>query len=337
MVPEIRRYGRRASDGPIAASLDEQAFPLQRVSYEGVRGRRKPTAVRGEHMADFHHILFPYDFSPQGRDIARFVGALARRAGARITLFSVVPPSFEPVPAGMDVLPGLRVDPEPFRRALQAQLDRAFAAEFVGVATDRVADVGDPAIRLVDYARHHDIDLIMMPTHGLGLYRRMLIGSTTAKVLHDATCPVWTAAHVETQTASELPQRTLCAVDGTAATASLARWAADFAQAVGATLKLFHVVGPITDWPSLERERRLQEEVRQEAHASILKMVKDAGVDAPVDTAVGHIVPTVTAEALRERADLVIVGRGSVPEPFGRLRTHAFGIIQRSPCPVVSV
>jgi hypothetical protein len=33
----------------------------------------------------------------------------------------------------------------------------------------------------------------------------------------------------------------------------------------------------------------------------------------------------------------MIIGRGSVHEPFGRLRTHAFGIIQRSPCPVLSV
>jgi hypothetical protein len=45
----------------------------------------------------------------------------------------------------------------------------------------------------------------------------------------------------------------------------------------------------------------------------------------------------VTEEARQEQADLVVVGRGSVAEPFGRLRTHAFGIIQRSPCPVLSV
>jgi len=37
----------------------------------------------------------------------------------------------------------------------------------------------------------------MMPTHGLGGFRRFLLGSVTAKVLHDADCPVWTGVHLE--------------------------------------------------------------------------------------------------------------------------------------------
>ena len=32
-----------------------------------------------------------------------------------------------------------------------------------------------------------------------------------------------------------------------------------------------------------------------------------------------------------------VLGRGSLQAPLGRLRTHAYGIIQRSPCPVLSV
>ena len=65
--------------------------------------------------------------------------------------------------------------------------------------------------------------------------------------------------------------------------------------------------------------------------------MKAAGVDVPYRVAVGDITLTVAEEARREQADLVIVGRGSVSEPFGRLRTHVFGIIQQSPCPVLSV
>jgi nucleotide-binding universal stress UspA family protein len=93
----------------------------------------------------------------------------------------------------------------------------------------------------------------------------------------------------------------------------------------------------VTDWPSLERERRLQEEMRGEAQRTIASMLSSAGVEAPLRTAVGGIVATVVEEARREQVDLVAIGRGSVGQPFGRLRTHAFGIIQRSPCPVVSV
>jgi hypothetical protein len=34
--------------------------------------------------------------------------------------------------------------------------------------------------------------MILMPTHGYGPFRQMLLGSVTAKVLHDSKCPVLT-------------------------------------------------------------------------------------------------------------------------------------------------
>ncbi len=148
---------------------------------------------------------------------------------------------------------------------------------------------------------------------------------------------MWTAAHAETQAASESPRTILCAVDGSPATPALLQWAAAFSSQSGATLRLLHVVGPISDWPSLESERRLQDYARDEARDRIESMVKSAGIGAPLRVVVGGIVPTATEEARQEQADLLLIGHGSVAEPFGRLRTHAFGIIQRSPCPVLSV
>jgi hypothetical protein len=54
-------------------------------------------------------------------------------------------------------------------------------------------DEGDPGSRIVETARASDVDLIMMPTRGRGSVRSALLGSVTAKVLHDAACAVWTA------------------------------------------------------------------------------------------------------------------------------------------------
>ena len=174
--------------------------------------------------------------------------------------------------------------------------DQALVAELADVPVARVADADDPGFRIADFAHGHGVDLIMMPTHGLGLFRSLLVGSATAKVLHDAQCPVWTAA-----------------------------------------LRLLHVVGPITDWPSLDSERALQEQVRQTAHAKIVSLQASAGVHAPPRVAVGDIVATVAEHAQEEDADLILIGRGSLHAALGRLRTHAYGIIHRSPCPVLSV
>ena len=44
--------------------------------------------------------------------------------------------------------------------------------------------------------------------------RRFLLGSVTAKVLHNCGCPVWTAAHPEGEAADKFESRNvLCAVD----------------------------------------------------------------------------------------------------------------------------
>ena len=228
-------------------------------------------------------------------------------------------------------------DPTEWKRELQCRLNQALVGELAGVPVERVADSGDPAMRAVRFAESHGVDLIMMPTHGLGLFRSLLVGSVTSKVLHDATCPVWTAAHTETQRAGGLPKIILCAIDGTPGTPALLQWAAGFSADCGAALKLLHVVAPITDMPALESERARQDQYRQQEHMRVASIQRDAGVEAPLRVAVGEIVPTVAEEARQENADLVIIGRRSLSEPFGRLRTHAFGIIQRSPCPVLSV
>jgi len=281
------------------------------------------------------HILFPFDFSPQGSQLAPFVAALARRCGARVTLFSVVAPTWEPLPEGMPALAG--DTPSEWKLSLKAQLDRALTTELQGVPVECVADAGDASIRITAFVDQGGVDLIMMPTRGLGRFRNLLVGSVTAKVLHDATCPVWTAAHAETQRSPGLPRTILCAVDGSERTPALLKWAAAFSAEVGGTLKLLHVVGSVSDWLSIASERALQEQVRQEAQRRIESMERATGIDAPLRVAVGEVIPTVSSEARQEDADLLVIGRGVVSEAFGRLRTQAFGIIQRSPCPVLSV
>jgi nucleotide-binding universal stress UspA family protein len=286
----------------------------------------------GQAMTD---ILFPFDFSSQSQQAVPFVSAMARRLGARVTLVSVVPPAFEGMPAFVEDEIG--EDSDKWRRALQSRLDQLVIPELEGIHVDRITDSGDPGYRITEFAHTHAVDFVMMPTHGVGAFRSLLLGSTTAKVLHDARCPVWTAAHTEIQHARPAPKTVLCAIDAKVESKTLLRWAADFSQRIGATLMLLHVVNPISDGPRLERARVLQEEVRQAAQMQVMSMQAAAGVDAPLHIAVGSIAPTVAEHAREQDADLIVIGRGSLPSSLGRLRTHSYGIIQRSPCPVLSV
>jgi nucleotide-binding universal stress UspA family protein len=169
------------------------------------------------------------------------------------------------------------------------------------------------------------------------LFRTLLMGSVTSKVLHDVHCPVWTAAHAEKQHAAEIPRKILCALDGTDKSMALVEWAVEFSREVGAALQLLHVVRPVSDWLSLESEQALQEELRGEARNRIESTFKSGELNLPLRIAVGEIVATITEEARQEGSDLIVLGRGEIHHTLGRLRTHAHGIIHRSPCPVVSV
>jgi nucleotide-binding universal stress UspA family protein len=255
--------------------------------------------------------------------------------GARVTLFSVAPTAWQPPPPSMPALAG--DTPPEWKRALSERLAPALEHELAGVPVERVAEAGDPALRIVAFAEANTVDLIMMPKHGLGLFRTFLTGSVTGKVLHDARCPVWTAAHADQQRSQPLPATVMCAVDGSAGTPALLAWTKQFCSEIQAQLKVLHVVSRITDWRASDRERELQEHLRHEARLRLEAIAAEAGLNAPLRVAVGDIVDSIAEDASEEEADLVIIGRGAASEPLGRLRGHAFGVVQRSPCPVLSV
>jgi nucleotide-binding universal stress UspA family protein len=289
----------------------------------------------GQNMPTIKHILFPFDFSTHGLLAVPFVRAIASRFGAKITLFSVLPPNWIAPPVGMGAF--VAADEPELKDELQTRLDRELLNEFDQLTVSRVASYGDPAFKITEFAHENAVDLIMMPTHGSGSFRNLLLGSVTAKILHDTHCPVWTATHAEEQGSPDVPRTVLCAIDGTPETVPVLKWASEFSQRMGAALKVLHVVLPISDWLALPTERELQEQARKEARLKIESLLKSAGVDAPLRVAVGKIAPTVDEEARQEDANLVIIGRGSSQSTLGRLRTHAYGIIQQSPCPVLSV
>jgi nucleotide-binding universal stress UspA family protein len=285
-------------------------------------------------MPTIKHILLPLDFSAASLAAIPYVRALANQLHAKVTVLSVVPPTWV-APPGLIVSPA-GSDPEVLQNTLQAHLDKQ-AIEGFQAPPARLTAVGDPATKIAELTRDDAVDLVMIPTHGHGLFRRLLLGSVTSKVLHDVHCPVWTAAHAERQHAQDLPRKILCALDGSEKSEALARWAADFSQRVGASLQFLHVVRPVSDWLSLESEQELQEELRTEARNRIEAIVQSANLDLPVRIAVGEIVTTITEDARQEGADLIVLGRGAMHETLGRLRTHAHGIIHQSPCPVLSV
>ena len=101
----------------------------------------------------------------------------------------------------------------------------------------------------MEFAHDRQINLIIMPTHGYGMFRRFLLGSVTAKVLHDAECPVWTGVHLEESPSFDQIKfrRIMVAVDLCPAQALRAlSWGSQMADRFGAEMMIAHA------YPSLE-------------------------------------------------------------------------------------
>src|SRR5579871_2891263 len=81
-----------------------------------------------------------------------------------------------------------------------------------------------------------------MPTHGYGPFRQFILGSITAKVLHDADCPVWTGVHLERapQEPSIAFKNIVCAVDLGPQSCKTLEWAAGMQKQFGARLTVVH-------------------------------------------------------------------------------------------------
>ena len=56
---------------------------------------------------------------------------------------------------------------------------------------------GSPAFAIIDYANDHEIDLIIMGTHGRGTLGHFLMGSVAERVVRLAGCPVLTIRQPE--------------------------------------------------------------------------------------------------------------------------------------------
>jgi nucleotide-binding universal stress UspA family protein len=170
---------------------------------------------------------------------------------------------------------------------------------------------GDAARQIVQLARANKFDLIIMPTHA-GLFRRNLLGSTTAKVLNDADCPVLTTQHAETVSPRQLEHREwACALGSKTDSERVLRYASLAAEAVHANLTLVHVIpasGP--DLPiGLDLDERLQSAKREASRHRIEELQRAAGSQALVRIAIGPIKDMLIEEASSLQADVLVIGR----------------------------
>ena len=294
-------------------------------------------------MLKLKTILTPVDFSHRSIAAAEHSVALAERFGSKLIFLHAIPPApyqYAAFEGGYYTGASWPTGPES-RKYFEKQLDALVERVSPRHPIEKVVVEGDPGREIEQVIQDSEVDLVVMPTHGYGPFRRFVLGSVTSKVLHDVSCPVFTGAHVE-----EIPphdpapyKHVGCALDLQPHSEAVLSWAWEFAQAENARLSVIHAV-PVIDTGIIVLEQsapnwRMQ--LISHAREQIDKLLAKTGAKAEVYIESDDVARYVSNLAKDNGIDLMVIGRSMDHSIFGRLRTNAYALIRESPCPVVSV
>ncbi len=288
-------------------------------------------------------ILVPVDFSERSRLGLEHADAVAQRFGSSLILQHVVPPGpyeYAAIDEGFAV-PGSSPPLEQLTSELEERMTRLLEGVRPRAAVEKSIVHGDPAGEIVAVANRVDVDMVAMPTHGYGMFRRFALGSVTTKVLHDTETPVLTGTHVPELTPldPEPYKRIACAIDLDPHSEETLWWASKFSKACADDLVVIHAapaVAPIAfygEW--VPPDTRTQ--VIDQARVEIDRLLKKVGCQAQVVIDAAGPLDLIPSATEQNYADILVIGRSQHAGLLPGLRAHAGAIIRESPCPVISI
>ncbi|MCG8352164.1 MAG: universal stress protein [Chloroflexales bacterium] len=172
-------------------SVTDRVVHMANVPVFVIRGRQEPTAT----LAPPRRILVPLDGSQFARQALPLAVRLAAAAHAELLLLMVVEPTMhlfpEPAAMGPTAMAGweaVEARREQARTTIE-EIAAPLREQYQLPITVR-AVVGHIAEEIIEQASRHEMDLIIMTTHGYSGLQRWALGSIADKVLHAATVPL---------------------------------------------------------------------------------------------------------------------------------------------------
>jgi nucleotide-binding universal stress UspA family protein len=211
---------------------------------------------------------------------------------------------------------------------------------------------GNPATEILAKADSGASDLLVLGTHGLSGFDRLMLGSVTEKVLRKATCPVLTVPSHARDVVPLSPRifhRILCANDLSDCSLHAMRYALSLAQESDAHLTMLNVLElPPGTTEVLEAEpvstRGLREYVdaaEEGRRQALAKSVPESARDyCTIETLLAEGKPyrEILRVATEHESDLIVMGvrgRGSADLLlFGSTVQH---VVRQASCPVLTL
>jgi universal stress protein A len=166
-----------------------------------------PQELRKEFV--MRHILVPTDFGEASHAALEHAVELCRAFNGRITLLHIAhTEKITEALIGLDAIgylsdvlespttssgcaPSFNVDEwkNVARQKLEECIDPAWRGK---IRIETALEEGRPSLKIVEYAREHRVDMIVMGTHGRGPVAHFFLGSVAENVVRSADCPVLT-------------------------------------------------------------------------------------------------------------------------------------------------
>lgn len=289
-------------------------------------------------MLNIKHILLARDQSPSAEAAFPFALTLAERTGATLHVVFA------------EVLHGGSFDPEGLPVAAEEELRRTTQQALEAQGTKSAAlDIEHAVVRgvaaapaLLDYAAEHNIDLIVMGTHGRRGVRRFLMGSVAQEVVRLSFCPVLTVHQIEAPGALEA---ILVPIDFSEHSRKALQHAKALGLLLGARLDLLHVVEDkihpafygLTVQSIYDIDPGLDEKVLTHLKA-FYQQTEGPDTEVTFSVRAGHAVHEIVQFAEEESCGLLVMGTHGMTglERFF-LGSVTEKVVRRAPCPVFTI
>jgi universal stress protein A len=271
-------------------------------------------------MPTVRSVLCPVDFSEPSRQALTWASAIATRRGAELRVLAVVDPLLAQAAKtrfGSD-LAGSETE-SALRDFVAATLPPG-KAERAHPRLD--VRVGEAAAAILQASGDDGTDLIVMGTHGLGGFRKLVLGSTTERVLRGTRRAVLAvpkgvapAADVAQSPGVHL-KRILMATDFREGSTAALQWAIELAGDLAVPIVFVHVVKPV----AVAKEfRGLVEDVDEEHVAVAERELRNfAGRVTKVESrhvvSLGDAEDAIASLVTTHEAGLIVMGLTNDPD-----------------------
>jgi len=293
------------------------------------------TLVDSQTRVRLANILWTTDFSSPSESALAYVTAIARRYDSQVYIAHVIrPDAYQLVPpeavgSALDLT----------RRFAEQQMgELLISGRFRGIPHQVLLGEGELWQVLSGLLEKHEVDLIVVGTHGRTGVRKLLLGSVAEEIFRLAHCPVLTVGpHVPRDVPAAVELRhILYATDFTPTAERAAAYALSLAQEHQAKLTLLHVIQDGGDASPKNQAlmqsfftRRLRELMPAEASDWCdPELVLEAG--APAES--------ILKVAANRQADLIVLGvRRTANFPGHLPPATAYKVVCQAQCPVLTV